>query len=134
MPLCCSAVRLRMRFVPCSAVKMPDAAFFREWSAYQDAELEYTRGDTWRSMYDQGLKLLHLFAQDDRIEIRRPKRNLQVRVSKALSATSQFVGYIDAHGFIDGTRCIIDWKTTSASYPEQPEGLLALDPQLVCYS
>lgn len=120
----------------CALFRREDAgaAFFREWSPYQNAELEYTRGDTWRSMYDQGLKLLQLFAQDDRVEIRRPKRNLQVRVSKALSATSQFVGYIDAHGFIDGTRCVIDWKTTSASYPEQPEGLLALDPQLVCYS
>ncbi len=85
-------------------------------------------------MYDQGVKLLEMFVQQDRVEIRRPKRNLQVRVSKALSATSQFVGYIDAYGFLDGTRCLIDWKTTTARYPEEPQGLLALDPQLVCYS
>ena len=26
------------------------------------------------------------------------------------------------------------WKTTSSRYPEEPHGLLALDPQLVCYS
>lgn len=31
-------------------------------------------------------------------------------------------------------RCLIEWKTTSARYPEEPDGLLALDPQLVCYS
>lgn len=110
------------------------AEFSREWSVYEHADLEYTRGDSWRSMYDQGLQLLHLFAQDDRVEIRRPKRNLQVRVTKPLSPTSQFVGYIDAYGFLDGMRCVIDWKTTTASYPERPEGLLALDPQLACYS
>ena len=26
------------------------------------------------------------------------------------------------------------WKTSSSRYPEEPQGLLALDPQLVCYS
>jgi hypothetical protein len=29
---------------------------------------------------------------------------------------------------------LIEWKTTSSRYREEPEGLLALDPQLVCYS
>jgi hypothetical protein len=110
------------------------AALFGEWSRYQDTLLDYTRGDTWRSMYDQGLKLLETFAQHDRVLVRHPRRNLQVRVSKRLSATSEFVGYIDAYGFVDGTRCVIDWKTTSARYPDEPEGLLALDPQLACYS
>ena len=28
----------------------------------------------------------------------------------------------------------MDWKTTTSRYPEEPEGLLALDPQLICYS
>ena len=42
--------------------------------------------------------------------------------------------YIDAIGKLDGTRCLLEWKTTSSRYPEQPDGLLALDPQLVCYS
>jgi hypothetical protein len=27
-----------------------------------------------------------------------------------------------------------EWKTSSASYSEEPQGLLALDSQLVCYS
>jgi hypothetical protein len=44
------------------------------------------------------------------------------------------VSYVDAIGEVDGTKCIIDWKTTTSRYPEQPDGLLALDPQLVCYS
>jgi hypothetical protein len=44
------------------------------------------------------------------------------------------VSYIDAIGEMDGTKCIIDWKTTASRYPQEPEGLLALDPQLICYS
>ena len=109
-------------------------ALFREWSAYQNVRLEYSHGDTWDRMLQQGIKLLELFAQHDRVEIRYPKRNLQIRVSRPLSPTSQFVGYIDAFGYVDATRCVIDWKTTAARYPDQPEGLLALDPQLACYS
>ena len=35
---------------------------------------------------------------------------------------------------MDGNRRLLEWKTTTARYPEEPEGLLALDPQLVCYS
>ena len=107
---------------------------FKEWSTHQNAALDYSHGDGWDRMLQQGIKLLELFAQHDRVEIRCPKRNLQIKISRALSPTSQFVGYIDALGTVDATRCIIDWKTTAARYPDQPEGLLALDPQLACYS
>jgi PD-(D/E)XK nuclease superfamily len=107
---------------------------FKEWAAHKNTTLDYSRGDTWDRMLQQGIKLLELFAQHDRVEIRYPKRNLQIKVSRPLSAVSQFVGYIDAFGFVDATRCVIDWKTTAARYPDQPEGLLALDPQLACYS
>jgi hypothetical protein len=44
------------------------------------------------------------------------------------------VGYIDAIGRLDGTGCLLEWKTTSSRYPEEPAGVLALDPQLLCYS
>ena len=29
---------------------------------------------------------------------------------------------------------LIEWKTSSARYTEEPAGLLALDPQVLCYS
>ncbi|HEX9120650.1 MAG TPA: PD-(D/E)XK nuclease family protein [Terriglobales bacterium] len=109
-------------------------ALFTAWSAYRDAKLAYSNGDNWDRMLQQGIQLLERFAQDDRVEIRQPKRNLQIKVSRPLSDSSQFVAYIDAVGRLDATRTIIDWKTTTARYPEEPEGLLALDPQLVCYS
>ena len=28
----------------------------------------------------------------------------------------------------------MDWKTTASRYPEESNGLLSLDPQLICYS
>jgi hypothetical protein len=112
----------------------PAAALFQEWSAHEHSSLEFSRGETWKSMYEQGLKLIQFFVQQDRVEIPYPKRNLQIRVERRLSATSQFVGYVDAYGFLDGTRCLIDWKTTTSRYPEEPDGLLALDPQLISYS
>ncbi|MFY9527867.1 MAG: hypothetical protein WBC04_17680 [Candidatus Acidiferrales bacterium] len=28
----------------------------------------------------------------------------------------------------------MDWKTTTSRYSEEPQGLLSLDPQLICYS
>ncbi len=107
---------------------------FKEWSQWQHTLLDYSHGDTWDRMLEQGIKLLELFAQQDRVEIRYPRRNLQIKITKALTSTSQFIGYIDAFGYVDATRCVIDWKTTAARYPDQPEGLLALDPQLACYS
>ena len=47
---------------------------------------------------------------------------------------SGFVAYIDAIGELDGETCVLEWKTSSARYPEDPLGIAALDPQLICYS
>jgi hypothetical protein len=112
----------------------PGAALFREWSACQNQELHFSKNDTWDRMLQQGLKLLIRFCQEDRIRIPEPRQNLQVKVQKPVSAGSDFVAYVDAIGELDGARCLIEWKTTSKRYPEEPNGLLALDPQLVCYS
>jgi hypothetical protein len=113
-----------------------DAAsvLFREWVAYQDQQLHYSDSDSWDRMLQQGIQLLDRFCQDDRIRVRQPRRNLQIKFTRAIARTNDFVAYIDAIGTLDDTRCLIEWKTTSSRYPEKPEGLLALDPQLVCYS
>jgi PD-(D/E)XK nuclease superfamily protein len=52
----------------------------------------------------------------------------------SLPEGNDFVAYVDAVGHLDGIHCLLEWKTASARYPEQPQGLLMLDPQLVCYS
>src|SRR5437762_9713271 len=85
-------------------------------------------------MLQQGFHLLDRFAQDDRVRIAKPRRNQQIKFTRQISNGNDFVAYIDAIGRLDGVDCLIDWKTTSSRYSEEPDGLLALDPQLVCYS
>jgi len=112
----------------------PGAILFSEWSACQSEGLHYSNGDSWDRMLRQGLMLLDRFCQDDRVQVRQPRRNLQIKFTRPVSGNNDFVAYIDAIGRLDGRRCLLEWKTTSCRYPEEPEGLLALDPQLVCYS
>jgi hypothetical protein len=109
-------------------------ALFKEWSAYQEAELAYSRGDDWDHMLRQGIQLLERLAQDNRIVVAHPTQDLQVKLVRQLSNGNDFISHIDGIGTLDGSRCLLEWKTTTARYPEEPEGLLALDPQLVCYS
>jgi hypothetical protein len=113
-----------------------DAAtvLFREWSRCQNQGLHYSKGDTWDRMLQQGIQLLDRFCQDDRIRIREPRRKLQIKFTRPVSGKNDFVAYVDAIGKLDGERCLIEWKTTSSRYSEEPDGLLALDPQIVCYS
>ncbi len=110
------------------------AALFKEWSAFRDAPLEYRKGELWDRMFHQGVRLLETFARGDRIRIPDPVKNLQIKMIRTVSRGSEFVAYLDALGELDGQHCLMDWKTTSSRYPEEPEGLLSLDPQLVCYS
>src|SRR6266567_5614252 len=110
------------------------AALFEEWKLYQKQKLEYSHGDSWDRMLEQGIQLLERFCQEDRVRIRQPRRNLQIKFVRPLAAGNEFVAYVDAIGRLDDRACLLEWKTTSSRYQEEPEGLLALDPQLVCYS
>ena len=110
------------------------AVLFKEWGAYRDVPLEYSHGDDWERLLRQGVGLLEQFARDNRIRIRQPKRNMQKKLIRPLANGNEFVAYVDAIGHLNGTRRLLEWKTTSARYPEQPEGLTSLDLQLVCYS
>jgi hypothetical protein len=60
------------------------AVLFKEWACFRETPFEYSKGDTWDRMVHQGVHLLERFAQDDRIHIRRPKQNLQVKMVRAL--------------------------------------------------
>jgi hypothetical protein len=103
------------------------AEFFREWSAYHDSEVAYSGNDTWDRLLQEGFQLLDRFAQEDRVRILRPRRNQQIKFTRPIPGGNDFVAYVDAIGRVDGTECLIEWKTTSARYPEEPDGLLALD-------
>jgi hypothetical protein len=112
----------------------PAVALYQEWVNYQKQDLTYSERDSWDRMLQQGVQLLDRFCQEDRVRIRRPRQNQQVKFVRPLSRGNDFVAYVDAIGQLDCTDCLLEWKTTSSRYPEQPQGLLALDPQLVCYS
>jgi PD-(D/E)XK nuclease superfamily len=113
-----------------------DAAgtLYREWAVYQQQLLHYSERDTWDSMLQEGIELLDRFCQEDRVHICQPRRDLQIKFVRPLAGGNEFVAYVDAVGKLDGRACLLEWKTTSSRYPEEPDGLLALDPQLVCYS
>ena len=110
------------------------AVLHREWGAFRDARFEFRKGETWDRLVHQGVHLLERFAQDNRIRIPQPHQNLQIKVVRELPNVNQFVAYVDAIGELDGVHCLMDWKTTTSRYSEQPDGLLSLDPQLICYS
>src|ERR1700747_3839662 len=80
------------------------AVFFKEWQEHQGAALQYAKNDSWDRLYHQGLRLLEQFAQDDRVRIGYPKRNLQVKFTRRLPCGSEFLSYVDAIGELDGTK------------------------------
>lgn len=108
--------------------------FFEGWSQYRNQALEFGTGDSWDKMLHGGFLLLDRFAQQDRVRIRRPRNDLQIRFSKPMGKDSDFVAYVDAIGEVDGQRCVIDWKTTTSRFPDGMKALVSLDPQLICYS
>ena len=107
-------------------------ALFKEWEAFRDTAFQYRKGESWDRLLHQGVHLLEKFVREDRVRV--PKENLQLKITRTLERDNEFVSYIDAIGELDGQRCLIDWKTTTSRYAEEPEGLLSLDPQLICYS
>ena len=59
-------------------------------------------------MFQQGIQLLERFAQDDRIRIRQPRRNQQVKLSRKISDTNDFVAYVDA--LDSSTGSVVYWN------------------------
>src|ERR1700751_2876660 len=101
----------------------PGAVLFREWSACKDPGLRFSNHDTWDRMLEQGVMLLTRFCQDDRIQINKPRRNLQIKLRRPVGRT-EFFAYIDGIGKLEGRQCLLEWKPPSSRYPEEPEGLL----------
>ena len=109
-------------------------ALFKEWEAFRDIPFVYRKGESWDRLLHQGTHLLEKFVREDRVRIQQPNENLQLKITRLLDNDNGFVSYIDAIGELDDKHCLIDWKTTSSRYSEEPAGLLSLDPQLICYS
>ena len=133
-PPCSSAEPSSRLWLPISCAKILPPCYFANGRLPRTRACTTPNGDTWDRMLQQGIQLLDRFCQDDRVRIRQPRRNLQIKFTRHGLGNNDFVAYVDAIGELDGTRCLLEWKTTSSRYPEEPDGLLALDPQLVCYS
>ena len=112
----------------------PATTLFEQWAACKSMDLVYASRDTWDSMFQQGVQLLERFVQEGRVQVPEPRSRQQIQFSRSLSSGNNFVAFVDAIGELDGTPCVLEWKTSSARYPEEPAGIAALDPQLICYS
>jgi len=109
--------------------------FAAQWEILKTAPLEYGNGDSWERMQEQGQELLLRFQADQRVQIEDGRRDLQVRLHRPLVGSARdFMGYVDALGWVDGVHCVIEWKTSTLSYPVSSPRLLELDLQLICYS
>jgi len=77
-----------------------DAAgvLYREWSTHQESCPHYSERDSWDRMLQSGVQLLDRFAQDDRVRICQPRRNLQIKFTRPLAGQNDFVAYVDAIG------------------------------------
>jgi PD-(D/E)XK nuclease superfamily len=96
----------------------PGAALFDEWSACQSQDLHYANGDS-RDRLGQGIMLLTRFCQDNRVQVPRPRRNLQVKFTRPVGQTNDFVAYIDAIGKLDGS-CLSFATPGSRELPKVP--------------
>ena len=94
----------------------PAAVLFEHGAAYKDMSLTYSGNDTWDRMLQQGIQLLERFAQDGEFAFASPNRNSKFSsIGRSVPATTS-LRYIDAIGELDGSHCVLEWKTTSARY------------------
>src|SRR6202050_1845363 len=70
-------------------------ALFKEWEAFRDCQFEYRKGESWDRLLHQGVHLLEKFIREDRVCVRNPKENLQLKITQRLQGGNDFVSYID---------------------------------------
>ena len=63
----------------------PERCCFANGPPIKHSSLEYSNGTTWDRMLQQGVQLLERFAQDDRIRVRQPRKNLQIKFTRPLA-------------------------------------------------
>ena len=81
----------------------PGAVLFAEWSACHSQGLQYSDRDLWDRMLQQGIMLLERFSQEDRVRIREPHQNLQIKFTRRFGEKNDFVAHVDTIGELDGT-------------------------------
>ena len=65
-------------------------------------------------MLEQGQKLLGQFRRHQRVQIEDGRTDFQIKFRRPLPLSQKyFLGYVDAVGWVDGIRCLIEWKTST---------------------
>ena len=112
----------------------PGAVLFAEWSACQGKTCITPTETPGIACFEQGIMLLTRFCQDNRVQIRQPRRNLQIKFTRPRRRQERLRRLHRCHR---KTR----WQALPARVEDQLQpipgrtgGLLSLDPQLVCYS
>ena len=112
------------------------AVFFKEWQEHQDAALQYAKNDSWDRLYHQGVRLLERFAQDDRVRIRCPKKNLQVKCTRSTSVRKRIcilrrcdwrAGRDELHPRLENDRIALSGTARWSLVARSTAGLLLLD-------
>src|ERR1700676_3202832 len=70
------------------------AALFSEWEAYRDVPFEFKKAETWDRLLHQGVHLLERFAQDNRVRVHDPRKDLQIKFLQVLEGGREFVAYL----------------------------------------
>jgi len=73
-----------------SAKRIVAQCCFKEWEAYRDSPFEFKKGETW-IISASGVNLLQRFAQDGRVRIHNPRKNLQVKFLQRLTGGSELL-------------------------------------------
>ncbi len=134
-PPCSSAAPSNRPWPPTSAAKIRRLSCSREWSACQEPGPALLRTATpGTACCSKASSCSTASARTIAFAFASLAATCRSSSLRPVSGQNDFVAYVDAIGKLDGTRCLLEWKTTSSRYPEEPDGLLALDPQLVCYS
>ena len=68
------------------------AALFKEWGAYQDAQLEYSHGDDWERLLRQGIAFWNDWPRIIASAFDQPHDNMQVKIVRSLSSRQRFCG------------------------------------------
>ena len=111
------------------------AVLYREWSTHRDSGLHYSERDSWDRMLQSGVQLLDRFAQDDRIRIRQPRRNLQIKFTKPSGRAERLRGLRGCHrrtgryslpARVEDHRQPLPGRASRAAGPGSSAGLLLL--------
>jgi len=95
---------------------------FKEWGAFRGCFIRVQKKEILDRVLTRSPSARNI-REGDRVRIHSPRKNLQIRQS-GLCWSNDFVAYLDAFGGTRCKACLIDWKTTTSRYPDDPDGLL----------